>query len=116
MIPLLRTISVAIGILVLLPFLFLAWHVIDLARRPSPRALLIVVPLVAFIGLSVFAMHRLWHLKQSGRWAALGVFGLVLAAWVATYLSGMGLSLFALTITVGSIAILLSPQARRVCA
>lgn len=120
MIALLRIIAVSIGLFLLVPFVFLAWHFVDLARGrgagiASARGLLVAAALIAFIGFATFCMHRLWHLKRVGLWSSVGLFGAILAVSLASALNGGPVSSCGLAMTTGALVVLLLPGARRVC-
>ena len=87
---LLRLIVLCLGLFVLVPLLFLAWHGVGLRPKDGWTALRaagtagFVLVLLAFIAVGIFAMHRLWHFKNAGRIAAAGLFGILpLPGWAS---------------------------------
>lgn len=103
--------------LALVPFLFLAVVVgIGAVTKGElgPIGLEGVLSAILFFGLPIimiFAVHRLWNLRQSGRWAALACFVLLLVVEAKTsHPSVRGLALIAIPCL-----ILLSPAARKAC-
>jgi hypothetical protein len=103
--------------LALLPFLFIA-VVVGIGTitkgNAGPIGLEGVLMVILFLGLIVtmiFAVYRLWNLRQSGRWAALACFVLLLLVEAKTSHP----SVRGLVLTVIPCLILLSPQARKAC-
>ena len=120
MISVLRIIAASIGLMVLVPFLFLAWHFTQVVGGrgdgiASVRAVLVALALIGFIGFATFSMHRLWHLKRAGLWSSVGLFVVLLALSLVSALNGQPVSGCGLALMVGSLVVLLLPQARRVC-
>jgi hypothetical protein len=75
--------------------------------------------IIVSLPVQAFASAQLWRLKQSGRYAALGLFAFSLILWlmgVATGQAGTLMGLLRLA-TISPIAVILMlPSARRVCA
>ena len=113
---LLRCVAAFLALL-LLPFLFMA-VVVGMGGlwkgNWGPIGLEGLLIAILFFGLPVamiFAVRRLWNLRQSGRYAALGCFVVLLFAesqMTHPSLSGVALSVI-------PSLILLSPAARRAC-
>jgi hypothetical protein len=119
---LLKVIAVWLALFVLVPLLFLAWHALDIGRSTTSWADIvkigaIVAALVAFIGLGTFAVQRLWHLQESGRWAAVACFVIILAFMlVLPVLTGTAdVSVISMLYAGWPLFLLLSPPARRAC-
>lgn len=120
---LLRFIAVWLAVFVLVPFLFLAWHLAFIGRVGAVEWItvaklgVLAALLVGFIGLGTFAIHRLWQLKESGRWAAVASFTIVLGFMLAgTLVRGAGPpSIGAVAYAAWPLAVLLLPSARRAC-
>jgi hypothetical protein len=118
----LRIVAVWLCVFVLVPFLFLSWHVaaIGRAREASAavvcKAVAVVAVCCAFILVCVFAAHRLWGYRESGRRVGAAVFGVLLLAsvfgalWSHSYLAVRGLAYTGIPL-----AILVSPSCRRAC-
>jgi hypothetical protein len=120
MTSLLRLVAASIGLFVLVPFLFLAWHFTDVVTgrgkgMASLRGALVAIALIAFIGFATFSMHRLWHLKKSGLWSSVGLFAMLLALMLGSALYGASVSSCGLAITIGALVVLLLPRARQLC-
>ena len=116
----LRIVALWLSLFILVPFLFLAWHFAGMRRSPTSTALELgkaiglSAAVLAFILLGVFAIHRLWHFRESGRRAAAAVFGIVLL----TLIAGQGIRSLSVTSALYAglpLLILLSPPAKRAC-
>jgi hypothetical protein len=120
---LLRLISVWLGVFVLIPMLFLAWHFVGIrpaaasTLRDTATAIAVASVMLAFIALGVLGMHRLWHLRESGRriTAALLAVWLALFVVIAVQAGSAGGVIRLLIVNAAAIAILLSPAAKRTC-
>jgi hypothetical protein len=120
MTSLLRVVAASIGLFVLVPFLFLAWHFAEVAGGrgrgiASVRGVLVAIALIAFMGFATFSMHRLWHLKRVGLWSSVGLFAVLFALNLASALYGAPVSSCGLVMTIGALVVLLLPKARQVC-
>jgi hypothetical protein len=80
--------------------------------------IVLVLLLLAYTGLGLFGIHRLWHLKESGRRTTLAILSVLLLLFALGALQRRNATGVAvpLLVTGTAVAILLSPPARRTCA
>jgi hypothetical protein len=119
---LLRLVTVWLGALLLPPVVFLAWHFVSVAPPTTMKSVVatsvLVLVLIAYVVVGLFGIHRLWHLKESGRRTTLGILAVLLLLFLLGALQRRTIAGVAvpLLLTGTAVAILVSPSARRLCA